>query len=52
LGSSQLAPDAGFALKIRCCLLFAFIYAFCGAILVVSLGISDHDGQDGEQNEA
>jgi len=28
--------------------LFAFVYAFWGANLVVSFGISDHDGQDGE----
>lgn len=28
------------------CALFVFVYAFCGANLVVSSGISDHGGQD------
>ncbi len=31
--------------------LFAFSYGFLGGNLVVSLGISDHGGQDGREHD-
>ena len=35
-------------LVVDICTFFAFSYGFCGGNLVASLGISDHDGQDGD----